>query len=327
MYDLLSRHHATNRRPRSPSPGYLNDVRCNGGRPAPKKPRNASHSENEQEREVDQASSVARKEGEGRKEKDKEPDEDRGQGKKSATRSKDKEKDASPKDTVLSFYPRHWRALLDLAKARMRLHAAVEDAFPRREVAVDGRCLEVLNEVIGYYKTQSWELEKGFYPEHRTGMCKLIFNDTQTFRSDLKKENAEECIAQIKSKAAELLSSASYLHGDPDANQLEKALHQFAEFQPHVPYKALTLVGAIVHGLLGGLRDYGDDHLAFENTNWSDICTTQERLNLSLTQLLEHEYHGPKLNTMLEDWAQMGMLGFKTQVPESKQDEFAMVLD
>ncbi|KAF8141810.1 hypothetical protein EV363DRAFT_1291785 [Boletus edulis] len=174
----------------------------------------------------------------------------------------------------------------------------------------------------------------------------LIFNDTQTFRSDLKKEvvrnlcveynilpsknakNAEECIAQIKSKAAELLSSASYLRQDPDANvcSSKKALCQFAEFQPHVPYKALMLVGAIVHSLLGGLRDYGDDHLAFENTNWSDICTAQERLNLSLTQLLEHEYHGPKLNAMLEDWAQTGMLGFKTQVPESKQDEFAMLL-
>ncbi|KAF8130963.1 hypothetical protein EV363DRAFT_1450076 [Boletus edulis] len=267
MYDLLSQHHATNRCPRSPSPGYLNDVRRNGGRPAPKKPHNASHSENEQECEVDQASSAAGKEGEGRKEKDKEPDGDRGQGKKSATRSKDKEKDASPKDTVLSFYPRRWRPLLDLTKVRMRLHAAVEDAFPRREVAVDGRCLEVLNEVIAYYKTQR------FYPEHRTGMCKLIFNDTQTFRSNLKKEvarnlrveynilpsknakNAKECIAQIKSKAAELLSSASYLRGDPDANQLKKALRQFAEFQPHVPYKVLTLVGAIVHSLLGGLSE------------------------------------------------------------------------
>ncbi|KAF8421731.1 hypothetical protein L210DRAFT_3510131 [Boletus edulis BED1] len=297
---------------------------------------------NEQEREVDQASSAAGKEGEGRKEKDKEPDGDRGQGKKSATCSKDKEKDASPKDTVLSFYPRHWC-----------------------EVAVDGWCLEVLNEVIAYYKTQSWKLEKGFYPEHRTGMCKLIFNNMQTFRSDLKKKvvrnlhveynilpsknpkNAEECIAQIKSKAAELLSSASYLHRDPDANgktsnfahcglqwpclaffysSSKKALHQFAKFQPHMPYKALTLVGAIVHGLLGGLRDYGDDHLTFENTNWSDICTAQEWLNLSLTQLLEHKYHGPKLNTMLEDWAQTGMLGFKTQIPESKQDEFVMLL-
>ncbi|KAF8129622.1 hypothetical protein EV363DRAFT_1168953 [Boletus edulis] len=250
---------------------------------------------------------------------------------------------------VLSFYPRCWQALLDLAKACMCLHAAVEDAFPRREVAVDGRCLEVLNEVIAYYNTQSWELEKGFYPEHRTGMCKLIFNNMQTFSSDLKKKvvrnlrveynilpsknakNAEECIAQIKSKAAELLSLASYLHTRRSQHQCmgktsnfahcglqrpclaffysssKKTLHQFAEFQPHVPYKALTLVSAIVHGLLGGLRDYGDDHLAFKNTNWSDICTTQERLNLSLTQLLEHEYHGPKLNAMLEDWAQTGM--------------------
>ncbi|KAF8119246.1 hypothetical protein EV363DRAFT_1411559 [Boletus edulis] len=252
----------------------------------------------------------------------------------------------SKSDTNISFYPKRWRGLLDLAKARMRLHAAVEDAFPRLEVAIDGRCSEVLHEVIAYYKTQNWELEKGIYPEHRVGMCRLIFNDTQTFRSDLKKEvaknlrvdydifpsknakTAEERTMQIKSKAVELLSSAAYLRGDVDANgkssnfahrglqrpclaffysNSKKALRQFTEFQPHVPYKTLTLVGAIVYGLLDGLREYGDDQLAFENTSWSVIQSAQQQLNESLTNLLGNDYHGSKLNAMLEDWAQTGM--------------------
>jgi hypothetical protein len=160
-YDLLARHHATNRRPRSPSPGYLDDVDNGRRRRAPKKPRNA---ENEQEREAEQTQAKARKEDEGRgKEKDKQQDGDGEQGKKPAARSKDKDKDTSSKDTNISFYPKRWRGLLDLAKARMRLHAAVEDAFPRLEVAIDGRCSEVLHEVIAYYKTQNWELEKGAF--------------------------------------------------------------------------------------------------------------------------------------------------------------------
>ncbi|KAN0101090.1 hypothetical protein V8E55_001074, partial [Tylopilus felleus] len=184
--------------------------------------------------------------------------------------------------------------LLDLAKARMQLHATVEDAFPKFEVAVDGQCCEVLLEVMAYYKMQDWELEKEIYPEHQAGMCRLIsnifcmfyiFNDMQTFHSDLKKKvvrnlhvdydispsknakTAEERSAQIKNKADELLSSVAYLQEDIDANgkssnfahhglhwpclvffysNSKKALRQFAEFQPHMPYKTLMLVSAIV---------------------------------------------------------------------------------
>lgn len=62
-----------------------------------------------------------------------------------------------------------------------------------------------------------------------------------------------------------------------------------------------------VYGLLTGLRQHGDDQLAFEHTSWSVIESAQEQLDEQVAVLLEHEYHGPKLNAMLEDWAQAGM--------------------
>ena len=73
--------------------------------------------------------------------------------------------------------------------------------------------------------------------------CKL-FNDTQTFHSDLKKavtkslradyelyppptaKTDEQRIAAVKKKADDLLSTAEYLHGDPD-DQVSQSSHPF----------------------------------------------------------------------------------------------------
>ena len=54
--------------------------------------------------------------------------------------------------SLLAFYPPLWRKLLDFAKARMRLHIAVENTFPWLEQAVDGICHEVLIEVITHFE-------------------------------------------------------------------------------------------------------------------------------------------------------------------------------
>ena len=66
-----------------------------------------------------------------------------------------------PKPFLLAFYPPLWRKLLDLAKARMWLHIAVENAFPWLEQAVDRICCEVLIEVIAHFEDKGWEVEAG----------------------------------------------------------------------------------------------------------------------------------------------------------------------
>lgn len=158
-YDVLGRHHATNRRRRSPSPDYLDDVRNNDGRRVAKKRRHPS--KNQQEHDAGQARQAEEEDGEP-EEMDEQSEDGEEQAKKLGSRSKNKNS-ASPKPTIITFYPKVWRTLLDRAKARMRLHTAIEDAFPRLEVAVDGRCSEVLHEVIAYYKTKKWELDKSMF--------------------------------------------------------------------------------------------------------------------------------------------------------------------
>ncbi|KAI6012968.1 hypothetical protein EDC04DRAFT_2956390 [Pisolithus marmoratus] len=193
-------------------------------------------------------------------------------------------------------------------------------------------------EVIAHFEAQGWEVEAGYYLTHKLDMCRL------TFCSNLKKavmkslhadyelylpstaKTEEEHIAAVKKKADDLLSTGKYLHGEPD-NQgrasnfahhalknitpaffyanTSKCLHQFLEFQEYIPYKALALVTAMVHALLLSFRKYGIDKSA--QVNLQDVEEGYVTLTKAISNILNHPHHGPKLNTMLVDWAQMGM--------------------
>ena len=65
--------------------------------------------------------------------------------------------------TTLSFFKHAplWSKLLDVAKVKMQLHIATENAFPKREMVIDGICSEILEEVIRDYEEKGLELEAG----------------------------------------------------------------------------------------------------------------------------------------------------------------------
>ncbi|KIK20933.1 hypothetical protein PISMIDRAFT_655940 [Pisolithus microcarpus 441] len=93
-------------------------------------------------------------------------------------------------------------------------------------MAIDGICMEILVEMVIKYEEDGLELEAGFYPEHKRSMATILFNDMQTFRSEIKKaavrivpfeyclyppENIEDDgkrIEFVKKKAAQLLEGA-----------------------------------------------------------------------------------------------------------------------
>ncbi|KIK16517.1 hypothetical protein PISMIDRAFT_113217, partial [Pisolithus microcarpus 441] len=89
--------------------------------------------------------------------------------------------------TTLAFFGLLWCKLLGEAKARMQLYVAMEVPFLRCEMAIDGVCMEILVEMVIKYKDDGLELEAGFYPEHKRSMATILFNDTQTFHSEIKK--------------------------------------------------------------------------------------------------------------------------------------------
>ncbi|KIM50158.1 hypothetical protein SCLCIDRAFT_34593 [Scleroderma citrinum Foug A] len=249
----------------------------------------------------------------------------------------------APKPFLLAFYPPLWRKLLDLVKAQMWLHVAVENAFPLLEQAVDGICCEVLIEVSAHFEDKGWEATIQL-----TGQ---LFNDMQTFCSDVKKAimktllfdyelypppnagNEEAWIKFVKDRANELLWSSAYLHGEPDglgkasnfahpaiknsclslyySNTSGKSLHQFVEFQTYIPYKALILVTAVIHTILSTFRKH-----SFEVTGnliTEDIECAYNGLESQVDCILGNPYHGPKLNTLLEELAASGMTGYTTK--------------
>ncbi|KAI6017759.1 hypothetical protein BKA83DRAFT_4496913 [Pisolithus microcarpus] len=187
--------------------------------------------------------------------------------------------------TMLAFFGLLWCKLLGEAKVRMQLYVATEVPFLCHEMVINSVCMEILVEMVIKYEDNGLELEAGFYPEHKRSMVTILFNNTQTFHSEIKKvavhiipfeyglyppetidDNAKQ-INFVKKKATQLLESAQYLHGDLDSlgrtsNFAHSALKKtclaiyyctsskslcwFAEFQESVPVKALALVAAII---------------------------------------------------------------------------------
>ncbi|KAI5986659.1 hypothetical protein EDD15DRAFT_2373126 [Pisolithus albus] len=264
-YNVNASHHSRNRRPRPPSPETLQDA-GNHNRHRSKKPRSdvAKHVQDDANGEGNCSGGSSNLVSE-----------------RCGKYSKTAKADVVVRPTTLAFFGPLWCKLLDKAKGRMQLYVATEVPFLRREMAIDGICMEILVEMVIKYEEDGLELEAGFYPEHKRSMATILFNDTQTFRSEIKKaairivpfeyclyppENIEddgERIEFVKKKAAQLLEGAQYLRGDVDSLgrtsnfahptlrkiclavyycNSSKSLRQFVEFQTSVPDRALVLV-------------------------------------------------------------------------------------
>ncbi|KAI5982923.1 hypothetical protein EDD15DRAFT_2376986 [Pisolithus albus] len=350
-YDVLGRHHSFNSRRRSPSPTYLRDVRdghaSQDRRPSKKIRPDATSSDQqpaaEEMMDVDGAGAKSGK-----------------CGRPGRSRST-----VVPKPMTLAFYPPLWMKLLDDAKARMRLHVATEEPFLRLETAVDGQCSEIIIELVVKYQEDGSELEAGFYPQHKRSMARMLFNDTQTFRSEIKKLAARivpieynlsapksattehERLEAVKQKAAAFLEGAKFLRGECDSlgrasnfahpalrniclavyySNSVKSLRQYVEFQHFVPYKALALVAAIVHSVLSTYERHGFPKA--ESLNVGKLEDSYKRLLVLMDTVALDTYHGPKLTAMLEDWAQTGMTGFTVKDPiPVKQGDWEVILD
>jgi hypothetical protein len=153
-YDVLKRHHTTNGRRRPPSPTMLDSVRSNG-MGMHKKAKLSLFEE-----------------------RSKSPEDSHPSGEEAddVTRTQDQIKPAkggrwsvNPKGTLpvnpttLRAFPALWVKCLDNAKARMRRHVAVFDAFPSIVTALDGPCNESLLETLAWYQDEGRQLEKGKY--------------------------------------------------------------------------------------------------------------------------------------------------------------------
>ncbi|KAI6037259.1 hypothetical protein PISMIDRAFT_106956, partial [Pisolithus microcarpus 441] len=85
-----------------------------------------------------------------------------------------------------------------------------------------------------------------------------------------------------------------------------KSLCQFTEFQQYVPYKALLLVAVIIHEVLCIYKMHG--FIPKESKLNSKALNSAFKMMVpKLEAVISHAYHGPKLNAMLKEWANLGM--------------------
>ncbi|KIJ16082.1 hypothetical protein PAXINDRAFT_11121 [Paxillus involutus ATCC 200175] len=163
-------------------------------------------------------------------------------------------------------------------------------------------------------------------------MARLIFNDSQTFHSEIKKIAVHvvpieyklfppsaaiteaERVAAVKMKAAALLDSAMFLRGEPNVmgrtsnfahrvlkticlaayySNTTKSLHQYLKFQAYIPYRSLVLVAAIVHSVLCTYKKCGHDKSVLLNTE--EVHEAYNNLFDLISNVSHDEYHSQKL--------------------------------
>ncbi|KAI6128079.1 hypothetical protein EDD16DRAFT_1701993 [Pisolithus croceorrhizus] len=344
-YDVLNHHHARDCHHHSPSPSYLSTISL------PKLKKQCTSTEDELGLEEDNSEvmpGTPKLTGQGHH----------------AKYSKNPKGSQPVKSLTASFFPPLWNKLFDLAKAQMQFYVALEEPAPQHEVAIQGQCSEILFEVLAHYEEKNLEVKAGYYPWYKLDMAKL----THTFHSEIKKAAIQIIPAQyqlfpppsatteadhhraIKIRAEEILKGGAYLLGEVDAqgktsnfahdalkyvclavyySNSVKSLCQFAKFQQYVPYKVLLLIAAIIHEVLCIYKMHG--FIPKESKLSSEALDSAFNTMVpKLEAVLSHAYHGPKLNAMLEEWANLSMMGY-TPIghPVAAQDSnhFDIILD
>src|ERR1700678_640099 len=77
-----------------------------------------------------------------------------------ARRYSKRSRDADPKPTTMKYYPSGWKAMLNIAKNKMRRHVALINAFPRRETDLKVASI-IISNTIEEYKEEGNTLEPG----------------------------------------------------------------------------------------------------------------------------------------------------------------------
>ncbi|KAI6037276.1 hypothetical protein PISMIDRAFT_12902 [Pisolithus microcarpus 441] len=159
-------------------------------------------------------------------------------------------------------------------------------------------------------------------------------------------DNAKQ-IDFVRKKATQLLKSARYLCRDSDSlgrtsnfahSALKKtclaiyyctsskSLCQFAEFQESVPIKALVLVAAIIRSILATFKKH---RVAKNETLCGDkIEDACNNIMCLIDQVWYDDYHGSKLDKMLQEWAKAGMTGYSArEIARPETEEWQVILD
>ncbi|KAG2111850.1 hypothetical protein BD769DRAFT_1392006 [Suillus cothurnatus] len=228
-------------------------------------------------------------------------------------------------------------AFLQAAKLEMRLQAILLHPLPVHQEAVI-LAQEVLGAVLWTYHTKKVKLDKGYFPEYKVPMSRLLCDDLFTFRTELKKivisivkqsygifsKGNSVHKERVSAAAAKLLKTGEYLRL-PDSSEVSGNLvvrdnslltftgkiYQFCVTgsQGSLPqfYYGNGKKALKTKGVLTGFCDSGTDKVPDLT---ADTCRADfNLLQKSVDKLMTIPERRAELEEMLKEWAEEGMMG------------------
>ncbi|KAG2132145.1 uncharacterized protein EDB93DRAFT_1107977 [Suillus bovinus] len=211
----------------------------------------------------------------------------------------------------LGFYPPCWQAFLQAAKLEMCLQAVLTHPVPEHQDALQ-LVQEVLDAVLWSYHSKRIKMENGHFPQYRAQMSRLLCDNLFTFCTELKKvvisiakqldgifpkanmgqKDAVQQHDKYKNFVSQVLKDAciDFYYGNG-----KKAFKLTEEFRKTIPINALILV----KGILTGFCDTSTDKVP--NLS-ADKCRSGDTL-------MDNSERRQELESMLEEWADVGMMG------------------
>ncbi|KAG1894783.1 uncharacterized protein F5891DRAFT_1194938 [Suillus fuscotomentosus] len=243
----------------------------------------------------------------------------------------------------LGFYPPSWQALLQAAKVEMCLQAVLTHPVPELGDALQ-LAQEVLDAELWRYHEKKIKMDKGYFPEYKAQMSRVLCDDLFTFRTELKKviipiaksaynifpkgtvTRKEDIQKHVITAATKLLKTGGYLHVPDLSNgkwknfvsqalmdgclafyysNSKKALKNTDEFHCTIPPNALILMAAVMKGVISGFSETGTDKVPDLS---AEKCRTNfNSLQKSLDKLMDIPERRDELEDMLALWAGIGM--------------------
>ncbi|KAG1837764.1 hypothetical protein F4604DRAFT_1942036 [Suillus subluteus] len=249
-----------------------------------------------------------------------------------------------PRPTQLAWYGPQWKCFLEDAKGECRAQHALENPFPVLVADLPSSVSEVLVSVLIAWDRDGKQFEAGIWPQQKSNMARLLYDDLATWRSDLKKSAVSlapqsyslippasvpihERAKWVEHTAAALLEVSLFLRFGLDEygktrNFVHPALHDIVIvffytgpyriarkrpdiFQNQLPTSCLALVGAAYNCILDGLAKNGNGKY-YPMFSAREYGPIYSKMNQMLKEILRDPYHGPKLLMQLQEWAEAG---------------------
>ncbi|KAF7982861.1 hypothetical protein HWV62_25082 [Athelia sp. TMB] len=159
----------------------------------------------------------------------------------------------------LQFYPEAIQRVLTSAKQNWRLWLVMNWGFPKfreRKAELTG----CITRAIAAYEADGGALDKGYYPKYKQAMVKLVWEDSSSFRGELKRVARQQVTV-----------SYGFIPRQPEPDSEERPLNP-AQYRAHIKAAIADLV------LQGQFMHNGHDKLGKTNNLThpaiGDICRT-----------------------------------------------------